>query len=232
MNSEYENAFRGLQKTSLIDFPGHVASVFFVGGCQFRCPYCHNGPLVRKEAPEIPWSEVWAFLEKRKATMDGVCISGGEPTTAPFLLPFIRKVKSMGFKVKLDTNGYEPDVLASLFFEGLLDYVAMDIKNCPAKYAITCGLLMVDLQLLRHSVELIKSSGVAYEFRTTVCRELHTVEDMEQIGLMLGGGEKYVLQKVQDKSTLSGGRFTAPSPAELAAMQIILQQRFKQVVVR
>ena len=231
--TEGESFFRGLQKTSVIDFPKKIAAVLFVGGCNFRCPYCYNVSLVEKTAPCISWEEVFAFLLRRQKILDGLCVSGGEPTLVPFLTDFLRKVKSMGYLVKLDTNGYRPEVLRELLHEGLLDYVAMDVKNSPQKYTITSGVFPLDLQLLKTSIELIKAAGVDYEFRTTLSTELVSLADIDAMADFVGGGKTFALQAVSSThSTLSGRKFTPPNQAALQEMRQALATRFQEVVVR
>ncbi|MBO7336743.1 MAG: anaerobic ribonucleoside-triphosphate reductase activating protein, partial [Lachnospiraceae bacterium] len=189
---------RGISKLTLLDFPGHIACTVFTGGCNFRCPYCHNAGLVldAPDYPEIPEDEFFDFLESRKNKLEGVCITGGEPTLNSGLPEFIKKIKQAGFNVKLDTNGYLPDVLEDLIKSGDLDMIAMDIKNSPEKYALTAGLdeTHFDLEKIKRSVEMIKNSGIAYEFRTTVARPFHELSDMTRIGEWLAGPSPYFIQ--------------------------------------
>jgi len=227
-----ERCFRGLQKTTLLDFPGKVACVLFVGGCSFNCPYCYNCSLVKREEPELPWDAVWDFLGHRRKVLEGVCISGGEPTPAPFLAAFLGEVKALGLEVKLDTNGYHPERLKTLLDAHLLDFVALDIKNSPTKYAATCGRTTIDLNRIRQSLDLIQTSGVDYELRTTVAAGLHDVEDMREILAFTGGGVRYALQPVQrDAASLSGQRFIPPTLATLRAMGEILEESFSEVYI-
>lgn len=186
----------GLNKTTLLDYPQHVAATLFTGGCNFRCPFCHNGGLVidPDSQPQIPEEEIFAFLQKRKGILTGVCITGGEPTLQPDLADFIRRIRSLGYLVKLDTNGYRPEVLSQLLTEKLLDYVAMDIKSSPEHYARTAGLNQLDFSLIEQSASLVRNAGIAYEFRTTVVRELHSLADFIQIGQWLAGSSAYFLQ--------------------------------------
>ena len=162
----------GLQKLAMVDYPGKIAATVFTGGCNLRCPFCHNALLVTRlsETPEIPQSEVLDFLRSRKGLLDGVVLSGGEPLMQPDAADFLRSVRDLGFAVKLDTNGCYPDRLASLLEEGLVDYVAMDIKNCREKYGETVGIPNFDTAPVEESVRLLRSSGVEYEFRTTLVR--------------------------------------------------------------
>ena len=189
----------GLNKTTLLDYPGHVAATVFTGGCQFRCPFCHNGELALNSSCKSNYTQedIFSFLQKRKNILQGICITGGEPTLQSDLEDFIRGVRGLGYLVKLDTNGYEPDVLERLLVAGLLDYVAMDIKNCPGKYGVTAGREFLGIDRVERSVELLKHSGIVYEFRTTVVRELHTIEDMVEIGRWIAGCPAYFLQQYQ-----------------------------------
>ena len=164
----------GLQKMTLLDFPGRVACTVFLGGCDLRCPFCHNAELIDGTAkPVMDDAELLRFLEKRRGLLDGVAFTGGEPTLRKDLPDLIRKIRAMGYPVKLDTNGMHPDRLKVMLDEGLLDYVAMDIKSSPENYAHTCGLETIDLEPIQTSVKLLMTSDIDYEFRTTVVDELH-----------------------------------------------------------
>jgi pyruvate formate lyase activating enzyme len=195
----------GFQKLTLIDYPGHIAATVFTVGCNFRCPFCHNPELVISNF-QFPISNVaekdfFELLENRRGKLEGVCITGGEPTIQPDIVDFIRKIKDLGYKVKLDTNGTRPDVLRKLYGEKLLDFAAMDIKNTPEKYERTTN-SKIDLERIRLSVDLIRNSGVDYEFRTTVVPGLHEVADFEKIGEWLKGAKKYALQAFEDKGKI------------------------------
>ncbi|WP_270394890.1 anaerobic ribonucleoside-triphosphate reductase activating protein [Mediterraneibacter massiliensis] len=195
---------QGLQKLTLLDYPGKVACTLFTAGCNFRCPFCHNASLVthvdRKN--DIPEEEVLAFLKKRRGLLDGVCITGGEPLLQPDIEVFIRKIRDLGYLIKLDTNGSNILLLKRLAEEGLLDYVAMDIKNAPDKYGVTIGIEEYDLENILQSVEFLLSGSIPYEFRTTVVREFHKREDFAAIGRWIRGAEKYYLQSFQDSGDL------------------------------
>lgn len=230
----------GLQKLSLLDFPEKLAATIFTGGCNLRCPFCHNAGLVTKlqESAAIPEQEVLAFLRSRIGKLDGVCITGGEPLLQPDLESFIEKVRDLGFAVKLDTNGCTPDRLGALLERGLLDYVAMDIKNSPSKYPETVGLSTFDSAPVFESARALMRSGVAYEFRTTLVSGFHTAKDMEELGVLLEGAEKYFLQSFKDSGDLVGFG-TAPgfNMASLAKDDIegfrnILSRYIKQVEIR
>lgn len=195
----------GLNKTTLLDYPGCVAATVFTGGCNFRCPFCHNGSLVLAPLSQGFYSEkeIFAFLEKRKNVLKGVCVTGGEPTLQEDLPEFLLRVKEMGYRVKLDTNGYKPDVLEELLGKKLLDYVAMDIKNCPEKYAVTSGLgTGEDWKQIHDSIKILKESSIPYEFRTTVVKELHLKEDLVKIGEWIKGCSLYYLQQYQDNENI------------------------------
>ena len=202
---------KGFQKLTLLDFPGRMACTIFTAGCNFRCPFCHNASLVLgDEGERISEEEIFAFLDSRRGRLSGVCITGGEPTLMPDIEDFIRRIRSMGYFVKLDTNGYRPEVLERLMVEGLVDYVAMDIKNSRESYARTAGLGLIDIGKIERSVELLMGAKederipkhFDFEFRTTVVRELHTEEDFRLIGEWLRGDEKYFIQSFVDSGDI------------------------------
>lgn len=195
---------QGLQKLTLLDYPEKVACTIFTAGCNFRCPFCHNASLVSHIDMEknIPVEKVLAFLKKRFGVLDGICISGGEPLLQPDLEEFIFQVKEMGYFVKLDTNGSNSHLLRYLVEKKLLDYVAMDIKNAPAKYGITIGIAEYNLEDVLRSVDFLLSEAVPYEFRTTVVREFHKREDFAAIGRWIKGARRYYLQNFQDSGDL------------------------------
>ncbi len=198
----------GLNKTTLLDYPGHVAATVFTGGCNFRCPFCQNGGLVLQPQKQAPVSEeeLFAFLDKRKGILQGVCVTGGEPTLQQDLPDFLARVKEAGYLVKLDTNGYLPEVLERILAQGLADYVAMDIKASKENYARAVGYAgpkgSFRLDSVEKSVELLKESGIEYEFRTTVVKGIHCPEEFEEIGKWLSGAKAYYLQSFQDSEEL------------------------------
>lgn len=194
----------GFQKTTLLDYPEHVAATVFTGGCNFRCPFCHNAALAvtPEETPLIPEEEVLAHLKKRKGILEGVCITGGEPTLQKDLKSFICKVKELGYLVKLDTNGYRPDVLRQLLEEGLLDYAAMDVKASLGNYTKAAGCPHMDLSRIRESIEILKDCRIPYEFRTTVVKGIHCAEEFEEIGALLKGCRAYYLQSYRDNENV------------------------------
>ena len=192
----------GFQKLTLLDFPGHTACTLFTHGCNMRCPFCHNSALVSGTAPEIHTEdEILSFLRKRQGLLDGVAITGGEPLLQRGIGDFIKKIKELGFSVKLDTNGSIPERLEELINNGLIDYIAMDIKNCKEKYSLSAG-TDIDIKDIEKSVELIKNSSIPHEFRTTVTKELHTEEDIISAAKWLGKEEKYFLQQFRDSGDI------------------------------
>lgn len=205
--------FGGLQKLTLLDFPGHVACTVFTQGCNFRCPFCHNASLVLG-TQELAEESILSFLKKRQGLLDGVAITGGEPLLMPDLEEFIRNVRALGFLVKLDTNGSFPARLRALIKAGLVDYVAMDIKNSPEKYDATAGAAGF-LPQVEQSVSLLLEGHVPYEFRTTVVQELHAPEDFHAIGRWLAGSQQYFLQSFVDSGELLGSNLHAPDAEHL-----------------
>lgn len=193
----------GLQKLTLIDYPGKVACTLFTYGCNFRCPFCHNASLVTDEPALIPEEEFFAFLRKRQGMLDGVGITGGEPLLQKDMVPFLEKIKSLGYAVKLDTNGSFPERLKEVVSLGLVDLVAMDIKNEPAMYAATAG-TEVSLDAIKESVSYLLSDAVPYEFRTTMVKGYHTEASMRGIGEWIRGAKRYFLQNFVDSGHLIG----------------------------
>ena len=224
----------GFQTLTLLDYPGQVACTVFLGGCNFRCPFCQNGNLVLQpeREPVIPEEEVFRHLEKRKGILKGVCITGGEPTLAPDLEAFIRKIRDLGYRVKLDTNGYRPEVLRHLVEKGLLDYVAMDIKNSPGRYGETAGLPELDVLKIQDSVELLKEGRTDYEFRTTVTRELHGKEELKKIGEWLRGSRRYFLQNYRESGAVIRPEFTGYSREQLERFREMLLADIPEVGIR
>ncbi len=211
----------GLNKTTLLDYPGRVAATIFTGNCNFRCPFCHNSELVLdpESQPEISTDEIMSFLKKRQGILDGVCITGGEPTLQSDLLDFIKEVKALGYPVKLDTNGYRPEVLREALEEGLLDFVAMDIKSGSSGYALASGCSNIDLAKIRESAKLIKDSGIDYEFRTTVVKGIHSREDLIEIGEWLGDVKAYFIQNYRDNENVMVKGYESFSEEELESLK-------------
>ena len=190
----------GLQKLTLLDYPGRVACTVFTGGCNFRCPFCHNAPLVLPErlAQDTDEEQVLAFLRKRTGILDGVAITGGEPLIHKEIPSFLEKIKALGFSIKLDTNGSFPEMLESIVKAGLVDRVAMDIKNCPEKYAETIGLKDFDIAPVERSKSFLMECGIDYEFRTTVVKGIHTEESLLGAAEWIAGAKEYYLQQFKD----------------------------------
>ena len=237
----------GLQKMTLLDFPGHVACTVFLGGCDLRCPYCHNYELATGKAPAVmEEEELFSFLAKRTGLRDGVAITGGEPCLHQDLPDLLERIRGMGFAVKLDTNGTHPDMLRAVLSRGLADYVAMDIKNSPGKYALTTGTdrgqetgreRTVNAEpafvgQIRESVRLLMESGIDYEFRTTVVDDLHQTEDFEEIGRWIKGAKRYFLQCFADRDTVPYAGLSAPSKAKLEACAAIVRPFVEDVQIR
>ncbi len=223
----------GLQKMTLLDFPGHVACTVFLSGCDWRCPFCHNYELAVGEVPPIMSSEDFlSFLRTRRGLLDGVAITGGEPCLRKDLPDLMRSIRSEGFAVKLDTNGFHPQMLKRVLAEGLADYVAMDIKNSPDKYALTVGLHTLDLAPVCESVSLLKESGTDYEFRTTVVDELHTPDDIRAIGEWLRGARRCFLQAFHDRDSVPFADFHAPKPETMHLYASILREFVPETQLR
>lgn len=224
----------GLDKLTLLDYQGKTACTMFTGGCNFRCPYCHNASLVLDAAnqPIISDKEIFAFLDKRKKLLDGVCISGGEPTLNADLPQFIKKIKDKGFSVKLDTNGTNPQMLQKLISDGIVDYVAMDIKNCPQRYGETVGIKNFDITPVKQSAALLMSGKIGYQFRTTVVREFHDAQSFKKIGEWLKGGEAYYLQMFKDSGNLIVCGLTPPTSEQMEQYLNIVKPFFKTCGLR
>lgn len=223
----------GLQKNSLIDYPGKISAIVFTIGCNFRCPYCHNPELVDETADEIPEADIFTFLKKRVGLLEAVTITGGEPTMHDDLLSFIRRVKDLGFLVKLDTNGTNPDTLQKALEEKLVDYVAMDIKSPLATYEKTAN-RPVDTTAIRSSINLLIQGNTQYEFRTTLVKTLITPEDLDGIGSDIQGAGRYYLQKFVPTKTLNPAflRKTTFTDAELEEMRVNMQKYVKECIIR
>ncbi|MBO5312799.1 MAG: anaerobic ribonucleoside-triphosphate reductase activating protein [Clostridia bacterium] len=209
----------GFQKMSMVDFPEKIACTVFTYGCNFRCPFCHNAGLVTQEVSQIPLCEILSYLDKRKGILDGVCISGGEPLIQEGSFELMEEIKSRGLSVKLDTNGYLPEKLEKAIELGLVDYVAMDIKNSKEKYAKTVGLDRIDISKIEKSVSLLLQGRVEYEFRTTAVKELHSAEDFKSIGEWIKGAERYYIQAFVDSGNIIGSGLSCPDITELNAFK-------------
>ena len=223
----------GLQKMTLLDFPGRVACTVFFGGCDMRCPFCHNAELLDGSAPAVMEDEeLLNFLKKRKGLLDGVAITGGEPLLQKDLPLLAARIRDMGYPVKLDTNGTHPERLKRMIDEDLVQYVAMDIKNSPDRYAETTGLKDPDLNAVRESVSLLMEGKTDYEFRTTVVAELHDDSSFEQIGQWIRGAKHYYLQKFTDRETVPFEGLHAPTDEQLRGWVNMLRPLIPAVEVR
>ncbi len=224
----------GLQKLTLLDFPGRMACTVFTGGCNFRCPFCHNSALVLQTntEPIMSEEEFFSYLEKRRGILDGVCITGGEPTLQPDLEVFITKIRSMGYAIKLDTNGFLPDRLIELSEKGLLDYVAMDIKSSPTGYAAATGIKQFNMEPIYKSVEFLMQGRLPFEFRTTVVRELHTPQDIVDIGKWLSGDESYFLQAFEDSGNLICEGLHGYDENEMQSLLNLLKKEIPKAEIR
>ena len=224
----------GFNKSTLLDYPKHLAATIFIGGCNMRCPFCHNASLVLRpnSQPIIPKEYVLSYLKKRKNILEGVCITGGEPTLYPDLSLFIKQVKEFGLKVKLDSNGTNPAMIKELADNRLIDYVAMDIKNSKEKYIATAGNKDISMDDINESVSLLLSDIVEYEFRTTIVHELHTEDDILSIGDWIKGAKAYYLQAYKDSDDVISPGFTSPSKETLVHFKDLLSPYVSHVDVR
>lgn len=223
----------GIQKTTLLDFPGHVATTIFIGGCNFKCPFCHNKSLLERDVLELLTVEqLLTFLEKRKQVLEGVCITGGEPTLYPELSHLCESIHKLGYLVKLDSNGSKPDFLKQLCSQGLVDYIAMDIKNCPEKYAQSSKCKNADFAAIEESIFFLINGNIPYEFRTTIVKELHTAEDMTKIGAWLQGADKYFLQNYADSPQVLCPGLSGRTKEELLEFASLVKPFVKEVGIR
>ena len=229
----------GLQKLTLLDFPGHTACTVFLAGCNMRCPFCHNAELFGGKVEEFMSTEAFLkFLSTRNGLLDGVCVSGGEPTGDPNLPSLLKAIKDLGFQVKLDTNGTRPQVLKKLLENNLVDYVAMDVKNSPSRYAQTVGLEAFDLAPIEESLKLLMAGSTPYELRTTVVQQLHDENAMAEMGAWLASllpGKKpkaLFLQRFVDRDTVAFSGLCAPEENTLKRFSDILAPHVEQISVR
>ena len=224
----------GLQKMTLLDFPGKVACTVFLGGCDFRCPFCHNSDLLEISAPaEMDEEDLLSFLNKRVGLLEGVAFTGGEPLLRKDIPELFKRIKDLGFPIKLDTNGNHPDLLKSLVNDGLVDYVAMDIKNSPERYAETIGLETFDLSKVEESKNfLIGQSRIDFEFRTTVINEFHDDDSFKAIGPWIEGAPNYFLQKFEDRDTVPFAGLTSPSFEDMERYAVLVRPYVKNVGLR
>lgn len=222
----------GLQKLTLLDYPGHVACTVFLQGCNFKCPFCYNSSLIKSDSDNfISLDEFFTFINSRKKVLDGVAITGGEPLLNLEIKEFIKQIKELNLLVKLDTNGSNPSLLKELLDANLVDYVAMDIKNSYDKYPTTCG-VNVNLEDIKESISILMNSSIDYEFRTTVVKEFHNIEDFHQIGKMIKGAKNYFLQSYQNKESVIDKFLHPLSKDELQSCLNVVKKYVENVCIR
>ncbi|MBR6567627.1 MAG: anaerobic ribonucleoside-triphosphate reductase activating protein [Clostridia bacterium] len=222
----------GIQKLTLLDFPGKTACTVFCYGCNFLCPFCHNALLVTEKAEQfMDEEEIFSFLKKRQGILDGVCVTGGEPTLQKGLKAFLKRIKDMDFAVKLDTNGYKPELLREIIDEGLCDYVAMDVKNTPEKYPLTVG-KDIDTEKILESISVLKEGKIPCEFRTTVVKEFHTQEDIKEIARLLKGDVPFFLQQFKDSGCLISDGLSAYTKEEMINLKETAREILPQTNLR
>lgn len=221
----------GLQKLSLVDFDGHIACTIFTGGCNFACPFCHNSTLVANKEDRIDEDTILDFLKSRNGVLDSVVISGGEPTLNTDLPDFIKKIKALGFLVKLDTNGTNPSLLQYLIDSNLVDYVAMDIKNGQTNYDVTCN-AKVNFEFIKQSIKILIRSNIGYEFRTTLVKEFHNTNDIIEIKNLISGADKCYLQKYVPSTSCINSNLTEIDQETAQDFIKILEQSVKEVHLR
>ena len=223
----------GLQKMTLLDYPGKVACTVFLGGCEYRCPYCHNTELLDMNAPELMNDiELLEFLKTRQRLLDGVAVTGGEPLLRNDIASLLERIKNLGFLVKLDTNGNHPDRLQEVVEAGLVDYVAMDVKNSRERYGETIGLPGFNISRVERSVEYLLSDKVEYEFRTTVVKQFHDEKSFEDMAEWIDGAQNYYIQSFVDRDTVPFGGLEACSVEELEKFREIVRPHVKNIEIR
>jgi pyruvate formate lyase activating enzyme len=226
--------FSGWEKLSLLDYDDHMSTTLFTAGCDFRCPFCHNSSLVLNpaEAPKIAWSEIVEYLKKRKNVLDAVVVTGGEPTLMPDLLDKLREIKAIGYPIKLDSNGSHPEVLRKAVAENLIDYIAMDIKNSPKKYAMTIGTTAFDMGKINESIAFLIGGKVPFEFRTTTIREYHNEEDFTEIAAWVKGAKRYFIQRYIDNENCIAHGLHMVEKEEALKFKAILEKSIDHVALR
>lgn len=225
--------FTGIEKLTLVDYDKHIACILFTNGCNFRCPFCHNSDLVfSKNIVPIPFEEILAYLKKRKGVLDGVVISGGEPTLMPDLKEKIIQIKALGYEIKLDTNGTNPKIMKDLLENKLIDYVAMDIKNCFDKYPLTTGINSLLIDNIKESISYLISHNYPYEFRTTLVKEFHDQEDIKKMALEIKGASKLYLQQFKDSGTCIEQGLHPIDKKEAEEFEKILKDHIEYVALR
>ncbi len=224
---------QGLQKLTLLDYPGRTACTVFLSGCNFRCPFCHNAPLLQGDTGDaMDEDALLMFLKKRQGVLDGVAVTGGEPLLRQELPSLLEKIKALGYAVKLDTNGAFPERLESIVQAGLADYVAMDVKNSPERYAQTTGISKLDLAPIFKSVSFLLRGTVAYEFRTTAVAELHDDASFQKLGDWLAGAERYFIQRFEPRETVLKAGLHAPAPEQLRHWAELVRPKIPNVALR
>lgn len=222
----------GIEKFSLVDYEGKLATTIFLNGCNFRCPWCHNSSLISFEGEKLDLDNLYDYLNKRKNVLEAVCISGGEPTLNPYIIPLLENIKKIGYNIKLDTNGSNPDVLETLIKNNLIDYIAMDIKNDEFNYPKTIGLDNINFNNIKKSIKLIMNSNLGYEFRTTLVKELHNEESIKNIASLIKGANKYYLQKFILRESCLNQSFTEVDINTANIYKSILEKEIKNVYLR
>jgi len=226
----------GLQKLTLLDYPGKVACIIFTPGCDFRCPFCHNASLVTRldESQWIPMEQVITFLKKRRGILDGVCITGGEPLLQAGIEDFLSEVKGLGYQIKLDTNGSHPEKLKHMISQGLVDYVAMDVKNSFEKYEETIGIQFETSMhdRIQSSIQVLVNGTIDFEFRTTIVDELHDADDFIKIGEMCIGARRFYIQKFEDSGDLVASGLHAPTNEKMQACLSNLRMHVADAAIR
>ena len=223
----------GLQKMSLVDYPGKVACTVFLGGCDFRCPYCHNAELLSEDAPAVmDDAELLDFLKKRQGLLDGVVITGGEPLLRKDLPDLLKRIKELGYPIKLDTDGNHPKGLKEVVGAGQVDYVAMDVKNSPERYGETIGIPAFNVSRVDESIHFLLEGNVDYEFRTTVVKQLHDEDSFKKIGEWIKGADHYFLQKFVDRDTVPFAGLTGPDDEEMVKYLDIIRLSVPSAEIR
>lgn len=227
------NKFVGIEKLSLVDYEGKLACTLFTNGCNFKCPFCHNSSLVIKDNYSyIEDEEIIAYLQKRTKQLDAVVITGGEPTLMPNLVDKIKEIKELGYLVKLDTNGSNPEIIKNLVEQKLIDYVAMDIKNSLSKYGITTGTENININKIKESINYIMNCNIDYEFRTTLVNEFHNEEDIKEIATLIKGAKKYFLQCFVDRGECIKENLHKVEKEQAKQFKLILESTIDSVKLR
>lgn len=224
--------FVGIDKFSLLDYDENVSVVLFAPTCNFRCPFCHNGESVLNSSTPIKFGDILSYLESRVGLVDAVVISGGEPTLMDDLIEKIELIRKLGFKIKLDTNGSNPDVLENILSRGLIDYVAMDVKNSPEQYSLTSGCAKINIEKIAKSLQILKDSGISYELRTTIVKEFHNDKSIEEMGEFIKGADKLFIQKFVDRDGVIQKGLHEISLEEANHFKSVLSKFVKNVELR